>query len=215
MPARIARLPIDTRGYPVPWFVEWVDGVPEFRAMDPRQWVKAVRDRRCWICGESLGKFLVFVIGPMCGINCTTTEPPCHKDCAEWAVVNCPFLSRPHMRRREDDFTESVKGNAAGIPLDRNPGVTLLWTTTEYRVFTDGRGRPLIQIGPPLSVAWTCEGRDATVEEVKASVESGLPALRDLCEQEPGEIRRMDARKELQRRHAALVALYPTIDTVA
>src|SRR5690242_2247182 len=102
LPDRIARLPLDERGYPVPWFVDWVDGKPEFRAMDPAKWKRAVKERLCWVCGDRLGVLLVFPIGPMCGINRTTAEPPSHRDCALWSVRNCPFLSRPHMVRRED-----------------------------------------------------------------------------------------------------------------
>jgi hypothetical protein len=35
LPVRLQGLPIDERGYPVPWFVAWENGKPEFRAMDP------------------------------------------------------------------------------------------------------------------------------------------------------------------------------------
>lgn len=113
------------------------------------------------------------------------------------------------MHRREDDFTKGLEEHGAGIQLKRNPGVGLLWTTKVYRVFNDGRGRPLIQMGPSTSVAWVAEGRNATRDEVEASVLSGLPALQDMAEQETTELARMDARKELARRLVALQATYP------
>jgi hypothetical protein len=50
MPARMRDLPLDERGYPVPWFVAWVDGKPEFRAMDRHKFVTAIREKRCWVC---------------------------------------------------------------------------------------------------------------------------------------------------------------------
>jgi hypothetical protein len=31
LPLRMRGLPLDERGYPVPWFVAWIDGKPEFR----------------------------------------------------------------------------------------------------------------------------------------------------------------------------------------
>jgi hypothetical protein len=34
-----------------------------------------------------------FVVGPMCGINRNSAEPPSHKECAQWSARNCPFLS--------------------------------------------------------------------------------------------------------------------------
>ena len=39
MPSRIAALPVDERGYPVPWFVAWIDGKPEFRCADPAKFL--------------------------------------------------------------------------------------------------------------------------------------------------------------------------------
>lgn len=142
LPSRIAALPIDARGYPVPWFVPWLaDGTPEFRAMDIEKWGLAVRDRRCWICGGPLGRWLTFPVGPMCGINRTSAEPPSHLDCATWSACNCPFLSRPQMRRREDEtFGPELAKEQAGFAITRNPGVTLVWTTRSYEVFHDGRG---------------------------------------------------------------------------
>jgi hypothetical protein len=213
LPKRIATLPIEARGYPVPWFVPWLaDGTPEFRGMDVVKWSLAVRDRRCWICGGPLGRFLAFVVGPMCGVNRTSSEPPSHRDCATWAAINCPFLSRPHMVRREDATVnaESTK-EMAGFGLRRNPGVTLVWVTTSYQVFVadaggNGNGGRLVEMGPPHRVAWYAAGRPATRAEIEASVAGGLPALEALCDQDLDPV---EARAELRRRLVALKALYP------
>lgn len=183
---RLQRLPVDDRGYPVPWFVAWVDGKPEFRAMDGAKWLLAVRERRCWVCGDRLGAYMTFVIGPMCGINRTTAEPGCHLDCAEWSARNCPFLSRPQMVRREDDFlnNEHLVEESAGTAITRNPGVALLWTTKQFHVFNDGQGKPLIHLGDPTAVRWYAEGRPATRAEVLQSVDSGFPALLSIAEEQ-------------------------------
>ena len=182
LPPRIAKLPIDARGYPVPWFVAWVDGpdgpetVPEFRAMDARKFRAAVKLKLCWVCGEPLGRWLAFPIGPMCAITRTTAEPPSHRECAEWSIAHCPFLSQPRQVRREDRLPEDVE-DPAGNFIKRNPGVVCLWVTRSYELFNDGAGKPLITIGQPESVSWWCEGRAATRAEVDASVGSGLPIL--------------------------------------
>jgi hypothetical protein len=68
LPPRIAKLPVD-RGYPVPWFVAWVDGKPEFRVMDHRRLVRAIKESRCWVCGQKLGAIRAYVLGPMCAVN--------------------------------------------------------------------------------------------------------------------------------------------------
>lgn len=120
LPERMADLPVDDRGYPVPWFVAWHDGKPEFRAMDPAKFARAIKEKRCWVCGERLGVNLCFVAGPMCGINRTSSEPPSHLMCARWSAQNCPFLSNPRMVRREDvGEPDSVEWYACGRPATR------------------------------------------------------------------------------------------------
>jgi hypothetical protein len=180
MPAAVAALPRDERGYPVPWFVEWIDGKPEFRAMDGRKWVQAIREKRCWICGEKLDpRQHVFVIGPMCAINRTTAEPPCHADCAIFSAINCPFLSKPKAHRREANMPEG--GIIAGEGIMRNPGVACLWYCRGFEIFNDGRGGQLIRLPGAAMVRWYAEGRRATRAEIMESINGGLPILQDMA----------------------------------
>lgn len=203
LPARLVDLPVDPeRGYPVPWFVEWIDGKPEFRVMSLEKWSRAIKERLCWVCGKRLGTYMAFVIGPMCGINRTTSEPPCHLTCAQWSARNCPFLSRPHMVRREDELTSRAADNTAGYMLKRNPGVTLVWITRAFQLFRDGKGGMLIEVGEPMSVEWWCEGRPAKRAEVEDSIRTGLPALEELAKAEPGGMEHLE---KCKRRLARLL----------
>jgi hypothetical protein len=186
MPRRMRNLPVDKRGYPVPWFVAWQNGEPEFRALDPEKWIRAVRDKLCWVCGESMGIYKVFVLGPMCGINRTAAEPPCHMDCARWSVRNCPFLKNPDEVRRESKELHLEDGS--GFALQRNPGVTLLWATKTLSIFNDEKGKPLIHIGEPELIEWWCRGLPAKREEVLQSIEEGMPALMALALQQEGAV---------------------------
>lgn len=204
---RIARLPVDERGYPVPFFVAWMDGRPEFRLSDPKKWLACYRDRLCWVCGQPLGVHFAFTIGPMCAINRTTAEPPEHRECAEWSVKGCPFLVKPQMHRREDEVTEQHKGNVDGIAILRNPGVIGIWCTTSYQLFKANGGR-LIQIGEPDEVTWWRQGRPATKEEILHSIQTGLPALRELAERQDREEPGAGAVAELERRTQEVIALY-------
>jgi hypothetical protein len=212
LPARLASLPID-RGYPVPWFVSWIDGVPEFRALDAAKWRQALAASLCWVCGQKLGRHRVFVIGPMCGVNRITSEPPCHAECAEWSAKHCPFLSRPHATRR--DATELLASGgaqeAAGCPLDRNPGVTLLWWTRTYATFRAEHGNAglLLELGAPERVKWITAGRPATRGEALEAIVSGMPALRETIDYEPTPGRRLAAAHALEKALAALETLLP------
>lgn len=189
MPDRIKRLPLDPeRNVPVPWFVDWIDGKPEFRAMDGRKWKRAIYEHLCWVCGEKLGRNMVFVAGPMCGINRTSSEPPSHYDCAKWSAINCPFLNNPRMVRREDELinNQSLRDAAPGCAIARNPGVAMLWITRSFELFPDGQGKQLITMGEPERVEWYREGREATRAEVQESIDTGLPNLMAIAAQEKG-----------------------------
>lgn len=190
-PKFMQKLPVDKRGYPVPWFVDWIKGEPEFRAMDMRKFRAAINQRLCWTCGNPLYEEEVFVIGPMCAVNKISSEPPSHRECAEYAAKNCPFLSKPQMHRRTDDEMNAMKKPSPGVMVERNPGVTLLWYTRRHHLLTV-RNRPpavdgvLFQLGRPFKLEWYCRGRAATRAEVLESIESGLPLLREAAEKNDG-----------------------------
>jgi hypothetical protein len=186
MTKRIAKLPRDHRGFPIPWFVATApDGTRDFRVTDGRKFGLAISRRRCWVCGEQTGRFLTFVIGPMCAINRVTSEPPCHWDCAYWSAHACPFLSRPRMRRNTNDLPAEGR-EPPGIHLDRNPGVACLWTTDQFFPFRPHAGNTgwLIRLAKPTKVEWLAEGRPATRAEVMASIDSGYPALLQMAQAE-------------------------------
>jgi hypothetical protein len=185
LPDRMKDLGIDARGYPVPWFVPMVNGQPEFRCMDARKLVLAVKAKLCWVCGQPLGTYKTFVTGPMCLISGTNAEPPSHWVCATWSARNCPFLSKPQMVRRENDLPAAMEPGA-GLAIQRNPGVTAVATMRGYKVFDDGQGKPLIRMGLDEleHVEWFREGRTATRAEVQASVDSGFPLLFEAAQQD-------------------------------
>lgn len=71
----------------------------------------------------------------------------------------------------------------AGVMLTRNPGVALVWSSKTWQPFAAPNGL-LINVGDPTRTLWFAEGRDATHDEVDASIQSGLPLLMDLAMQE-------------------------------
>jgi hypothetical protein len=168
----------------VPWFVAYIDGKPEFRAADSQKRMLALRDRLCWVCGEQMTQHLVFLLGPMCVINRVTAEPACHRDCAEYSAQACPFLTKPHMCRREGGMPTEGMRDAPGEAILRNPGAVALWGCRRFETFGDGKGGTMISVGPAEWVTWWCEGRTATREEVMASIDSGYPLLMNMARQE-------------------------------
>jgi hypothetical protein len=179
----MAHLAVEERGYPVPYFVAWIDGKPDFRVADAQKLIECVRFSKCWLCGGPLGRYQTYVIGPMCAVNRISSEPPSHLDCAEFSAKACPFLVKPKALRRDANIPESAQ-EPAGVALKRNPGVTLLWTTrgrlTPMRV---DKGY-LFRVGEPEGVQFFAEGRLATRAEVMESIESGYPLLEEGAKQE-------------------------------
>jgi len=207
VPQFLSTRPREARGFIVPYFVTWwKDGkrateltegaAPDFRVVDTERWVNCVRFRWCWLCGKPLGRHLAFLIGPMCAVNHTTSEPPAHKVCAEYAARVCPFMVRPRMRRNEtplpgqDSFNPDGKGyqRAGGLEILHNPEACCIVVSRDYKVFRPHAGKAgrLINIGPFDSVDWYCEGRRATRAEVDQALAKGLPLLRQVAEEEGG-----------------------------
>lgn len=176
MPKRIARLPRDSVGRPIPAFVADIDGVPDFRVADADHLQRCI-DGACWVCGEKrTGPTSVFTIGPMCSVNRISSEPPSHRECAVYSALACPFLTQPGKLRRDDNYPEAAV-KPGGVMIDRNPGATLLWVTRRWWSTDDGSGGTLFNIGEPIRAMWFAEGRAATRAEVMASLDSGLPIL--------------------------------------
>jgi hypothetical protein len=176
MPAAIEKLPRDERGYPVPWFVAFIDGKPDFRCIGPGKRQAAIEQKLCWVCGEPLDpRQHVFVIGPMCAINQITSEPPNHESCAIFSVRNCPFLTKPKAQYRDAAMPEG-SSPPVGLFLTRNPGVSCLWYCRGYSLLRVDNGI-LFKLPGAAMVRFWREGRKATREEILESIAGGLPVL--------------------------------------
>lgn len=203
LPGKMRRLPVDHRGFPVPWFVAWVDGEPCFPVADGRKFNEALEKDLCWVCGGSLGRLAAFVIGPMCVVNRTTSEPACHPECARFSARNCPFLTKPRMKRVGEENLPCGTVDGAGVPIKRNPGCAAVWITKHRgKPFATPDGGFLIDIGEPYSVEWYANGTDADRATVIESIQSGVPLLLELVDG-------IESGMELMRRLAAAGDMLP------
>jgi hypothetical protein len=207
MPGRIALLPQNKVGYKVPWFVAVIDGQPDFRVIRAGGIQAALRGGLCWVCGIPFlrQEDRAFAVGSMCAVNRVSAEPPSHRDCAVYSAVHCPFLATPQMVRRDRHKPEGAS-NPAGIMLTRNPGVALVWVTRykSWGTRGDGSGGTLFDIGDCREALWFARGRAATRGEVLASIDSGLPVLREMADQDgPAAV------AELKVMHEAALAVIP------
>jgi hypothetical protein len=173
MRSALANLPKDSRGRPIPWFVTETNekGEPDFVHINPRRPLDAYVRGLCWICGGPMAEGKrTFVLGPMSLFSRICTEPPMHLDCARFSVQTCPFMLNPKRKRIETDTTVD------GTPLDRNPGVTLVYMAKRFAVET--RNNIVYHLGPHQKLEAWKEGRRATLYEFTQSVETGIEELR-------------------------------------
>jgi hypothetical protein len=103
MPARIAALPRDRRGYPIP-FVVMRDGRgdPHFTMNDLQLVARAASDGLCSICGEKLGAWKAMAGGPASAFHPEGAyfDGPLHRECGEYALRVCPWLATPGWSKR-------------------------------------------------------------------------------------------------------------------
>ena len=194
----------DRAQFRVPWFVAWIDGKPDYRVIAPGKIETAIKSNLCWLCGKPMNTLKAFVIGPMCAINRTSAEPPCHPGCAEYAVKVCPFMTKPAMRRNEKGLPADVD-NPGGFMIKRNPGVALVWKTYSFKVISAYAGEDgiLFKLGEPHVLSFWTEGRPSTRQEIMDSIESGFPILAEMAEKQPG------AMEALNKAYEAALALLP------
>lgn len=161
-----------------------VDGKYDFRIADQTKRARAARERLCWLCGEKVGKYLAFVIGPMCAVNRNTSEPGCHRECAEFAAQACPFLILPKAEYRRANLPAESSGQPFALP--GNPGAVCVWITKTYEPYRVDGGW-LIRIGEAVEALWYCEGKSATRQQILDCFQNRLPLLTSFAKEEGAE----------------------------
>lgn len=93
IPDFLSHLPVDSRGYPVPYFIIVKDGVPNFKFVDNDKRKDAFDRKICGICGKKLDKKeFWFVGGPLMLKNRVATDIHMHGKCAKASLSLCPYL---------------------------------------------------------------------------------------------------------------------------
>lgn len=183
-PSRIARLLTDRRGFPIPWFVSWKDASPQFPVLDASKLTIAWRDEKCWVCGDKLGGYRAWVVGPMSVVEGAAPEPPSHPECAAFSVTSCPHLATPQARRSERHLDHPEYQERSNISKVRT-GAAAIWVTKGRGAtpFPAGGG-VLFGLEEPHSLEWFTAGRPATSGEVRAAIAIGLPTLLRAAQEE-------------------------------
>lgn len=184
MPPRVAALPRDERGYPIPATAfRNAAGVPDFRVIDAAQNQRLMRSHRCGICGEVMGKYVAFVGGKASMASRCFYDIGMHKECAEYALKTCPFLAAPKFA-----YTRALAEPPEGVAFEELSGSTDrprlfgLGITREGYVQTNivaGKflKEPVIRAGEWHTLAWWMGGKEVNLKDFlvqAAQIEAGL-----------------------------------------
>jgi len=127
IPSFLSHLKTDARGYPVPYFVPWINGKPDFRMISKQCLLECVERKLCGICGKKLHEYQYFITGPIGLSNGTHSDPPAHRDCCEYSLQVCPHLhfEKADRNDRGNEYKEAVQLNKSGI-LTKSPELYLI-----------------------------------------------------------------------------------------
>lgn len=126
IPKELSHLKLDERGYPIPFFVSFRDGKPDFRLLDPKKQSQCIEHGVCSICGKKLTKGAYFFLGgPLTLKNTVSSDPPMHRVCAEFSLAACPHLYLQKAQRR-DTGLETGQFNSALLSLDKPSHIFLI-----------------------------------------------------------------------------------------
>jgi hypothetical protein len=114
------------KGLPIPYTVPVVDGVPDFKGVDPTRWGKAAKTNLCHLCGQPNDSTLAWLGGPGCEVSRIFQDGPMHEACAREAIRLCPFVSA------RKDYSAKTKAAKPGMfegPAVRPEKMRLMFST--------------------------------------------------------------------------------------
>lgn len=132
-------LPLTDGGYLKPWFVK----ADDFRVTDSEKAGISVMKKACWICGNPFESRKYAMVGDALSAAIRVyREPPCHVECAEYAMQVCPFILYPKAKRRDAGLDEEQTidhvNKGAAVALDaKNPGEFYITVVSDFRYHPD------------------------------------------------------------------------------
>lgn len=148
IPDRMQRLERDRRGYPIPAVVLRDDlGQPHFTVNDTRVVQALASAGACHLCGERLGAHKWFAGGPCSALHPAGAynDGPMHRECAQYALKVCPYLSRANAWSKRIDSKTIKPGtlNAAIVFQDPTmfPDQPAVFTLADCATYTHRAGR--------------------------------------------------------------------------
>lgn len=153
IPHIMRNLPIDDRGYVIPYFTPIVNGVPDFRYQDEKKRQNCFNYNLCSICGKKLiPRIFWFISGPLGLKNKTASDAPMHEECARYSINVCPHMIFQKAERRSEGGPHTPEP----FLMTDKPETLYLIKADKYRLINYG-GHTYIRFRPIFTEAYGYE----------------------------------------------------------
>lgn len=151
LPERMASLPKDHRGYPIPDNILKDDaGVYHFIINDSAKRSLHITNRLCAICGQDLFGDYWLVGGALSAFHPqgAYNDTAQHEECVKYAMQVCPFMAmRPYTRPEPEKVQARVQSEQARLYVDLTqipgqPEIHVLIKVSDWDLTLDGYIKP-------------------------------------------------------------------------
>ncbi len=183
IPKKMRALGRDHRGYPVPYIIlRDADGDPHFTINDTGKQRKALRERRCPVCGTRLDRLLWFVGGPLSAFHehGAYMDTALHFECMRYALQVCPYLAAPNYLGRIDAATvDPVKLPTGMIFMDitqipERPELFVAVASYQQTTRYEGPMAYVTPARPYIEVEYWRHGKQLSEEEAGPILEGAM-----------------------------------------
>lgn len=191
IPERMKSLPMDQRGYPIPYTVlRDSKGKAHFAVNSEERRLRCLKEDLCPICGLRLFRGRWLVGGPGSGLVAEGLfqDPPMHSECAHYALQVCPWLVLGNYVNRVDDKTmdpeerNNVTLRDPTIIANRPPFFVALMFVGQDHVLNMVNGEPNVHIRPKKPYRVVEYWRDGHQLSNQSGKQIAVDYLRDLAE---------------------------------
>ena len=147
MPEQIAKLPKDERGYPITYIAAYINGKADLGIQDTAKVQSCVREWRCHVCGEKLGKLGYFIAYEPVPKRPRFLDPAVHRDCALYSLQVCPYLANPSAKHRSAKALATDQTDLGEV-TGRSHIVVLIGTTGQRTSRIQGKTSSHMGISP-------------------------------------------------------------------
>jgi len=144
IPPFLDHLKVDARGYPIPFFVPYIDGKPDFRFVTAEKIHLCVEKKLCGICGKKLFEFSYFCTGPVGLQSGSHSDPPAHKQCLEYALKTCPHLVFEKTTRNERGELYKELREQDFVGIETKPKEFYLIKADKFKLVTLPHGQDIL-----------------------------------------------------------------------